>query len=72
MIIRKKSANKKVSLTVWTDGKRNVVQGDLHRKPGNPGRTKSLFRVVAEKIPFEALEKVAADLKYRVVGVSGV
>jgi len=42
----------------WT-----VHHGCLKRRQGNPGRTEHLFKVVGEKLPFEALAAVRAHVK---------
>jgi hypothetical protein len=37
--------------------------GPIHAPAGRPGRVKSLFKVVAEKIPFDCLRAVEYDMK---------
>jgi hypothetical protein len=63
---KKKSLNKKPSTKsaegqvcsndVWC-----VVSGELKRRPGRPNGTKSLFKVIGEKIPFEFLGHVRKE-----------
>lgn len=65
MAITRKEALKKVTdlTTLWTDKVSWTVHlGKLKRRPGRPSNTKSLFKVVAEKLPYESLNKVAASL----------
>ena len=49
---------KSVSVTVWENTIWKVVRGRLIRAPGRPKATQSLFRVVGEKLPFEALRPI--------------
>jgi hypothetical protein len=70
---RKAPLTKVVENTVFRDNKTWVVQqGVLKRGKGNPGKTEHLFRVVGEKLPFESLPKVKADLKEKGLGTQGV
>ncbi|MFG0251480.1 MAG: hypothetical protein ACF8NJ_01240 [Phycisphaerales bacterium JB038] len=48
---------------VWEDAEWRVVDGELVRSRGRPGRVKPLFRVVAEKLPYDSLGAVAAHMK---------
>jgi hypothetical protein len=62
----KKPSTKKPDSRIrpWSEGKWKVVFGDLARGRGNPGRIDSIFNVVGEKLPKEALnyvERVVAD-----------
>jgi len=41
----------------------NVQFGELKRHQGNPGRTGHLFRVIGEKLPYEALAAVKKHVK---------
>ena len=45
------------------EGDWRIIWGKLERRPGRPGKISALFRVVAEKIPFEALSAVTKLLK---------
>lgn len=72
MPIAKKPAKKKSPRTktieekvygdsaLWT-----VHYGELKRHQGNPGKTAHLFKVVGEKLPFEALQDVKKHLKQK-------
>lgn len=60
---KKAAATKTVETCVYKDGKRwNVQFGRLKRGKGNPGKTEHLFRVVGEKLPYEALSAVRKHL----------
>ena len=70
MVIAKKPAKKKSKFTktvraqVFSDGHQWTVHyGELKRRQGNPGKTEHLFKVIGEKIPFEALSSVKKHLK---------
>jgi len=67
IIMAKKSnkqlSHKTVSYSVWKKDGWNVVTGTLTPGPGRPGKTKPLFSVVAEKIPYGALKSVRADME---------
>jgi hypothetical protein len=52
---------------LWT-----IREGELKRPPGNPGLVKSLFRVVAEKMPYEFLGKIKESMKRQKLGTQGV
>jgi len=54
-------------ITPW-----KVSYGELKRRQGNPGLTEHLFRVVGEKLPFEALPKVRQHLKAKNIPRQGV
>jgi hypothetical protein len=74
---KKKSTNKRQSARVlfsseWKRDGWKVVNGRLKPGRGRPGRVRPLFEVVAEKIPFGALEDVKTDMEthnYRTNGV---
>ena len=70
----KKAASKKqVHACVYSDGELwNVQFGELKRKKGNPGKAEHLFRVVGEKLPFEALADVRNYVRERGFGTTGV
>jgi hypothetical protein len=70
----KKPSTKKPSNTVdsWSEGKWKVVFGDLARGRGNPGKVSSIFAVVGEKIPKEALDHVEAVITDEDVSKEGV
>ena len=59
---------------LWTDSEYwNVHRGKLiRRKIGRPRAVESLFKVVAEKIPYEAINAVAKDLDDSEFGSEGV
>ena len=70
----KRAVTKRVSPgEIWSDDETWVVRrGRLVSTPGHPGRVKSLFKAIAEKIPYAALQDVATDLKESGIGVDGV
>jgi hypothetical protein len=59
---RKAKSTKKTKESVWSDTSWKVLQGELKRGRGRPHKVKPLFRAVAEKIPFDALDKVRRHL----------
>ena len=61
---RKASSTKRIEQRIWTDGQHwTVQQGTLRRRRGRPGAVRPLFQVVAEKIPFAALDKVRGHVQ---------
>ncbi|MBI1741359.1 MAG: hypothetical protein HY233_07325 [Acidobacteriales bacterium] len=50
---------------VWSDGQWIVRFGELNAGRGRPDKVQSLFRVVGEKLPFEALGNVDKHLGKR-------
>jgi hypothetical protein len=68
----KAKSTKKTADTVWSDSSWTVVHGELKRGTGRPRKTEPLFRVVAEKVPFEALAAVRRHLKETGVTPNGV
>jgi len=61
---RRAPATKVVLGQIYADGKTWTVQhGELKRGKGRPAKTEHLFRVVGEKLPFDAIAKVKAHLK---------
>jgi hypothetical protein len=65
MAARKKARLTKLTLRTVFDDKDQwkVLYGELKRGRGRPSRTAHLFRVVGEKLPFEALAQVRYDLE---------
>lgn len=59
----KQQSTKRTEWQIWSDDKWNVNTGRLVPPPGRPRRTKSLFRHVAEKIPYDALDAVRKEFK---------
>lgn len=60
----KGKAKKVVRGEVYSDGRTwKVVHGKLVPTPGRPTKVESLFRVVAEKLPFEALSTLEKYMK---------
>lgn len=57
---------------VFRDAQWKVIHGKLTPSPGRPGRIKGLFSVVAEKIPFAALDSVRKDMHKQKLPVTGV
>ena len=60
--MRRASRTKRVTNTVWEDAVWKVVQGQLVRAPGRPKTSTSLFRVVGEKLPYDALGAVRKQM----------
>jgi hypothetical protein len=62
----KAKSTKRVVESTWTDQTLwTVCRGELRKSPGRPEKTRSLFRLVAEKLPFDSLQQVrrsATDL----------
>jgi hypothetical protein len=72
-MIKKAKLTKTMHTDVYRDGKLwNVRFGELKRRRANPGKTAHLFRVVGEKLPYEALGAVKKDLVQRKFGANGV
>lgn len=69
---RKGKSTKETIKTVWRDVSWRVLHGRLKRGRGRPRKTEALFRVVAEKIPFEALDDVRKHLVEAGVPKNGV
>ncbi len=71
--MKKKSAIKTITdAKIWGDGQWTVRFGKLKPSPGRPEAVQGLFRVVGEKIPFEAIRKVSNRLKADGITRSGV
>jgi len=68
----KQAAKKEVEGPIWQDDRWVVKTGRLVPPPGRPRKTKSLFRHVAEKIPFEALDEVRKEFRDRGWASEGV
>ena len=63
MSTNKKSSVKRTQYTLQIEGNDwTIVRGRLVPPPGRPSKVKSLFKAVAEKIPYEYLGDVQADL----------
>lgn len=69
---RKGKTSKTIIKTVWSHGSWNVLHGELKRRRGRPRKAQPLFRAVAEKIPFEALDDVRTHLSQTDVPANGV
>jgi hypothetical protein len=70
--MRRARRTKRVNGTVWKDAIWKVVHGKLVRAPGRPKGVRSLFRVVGEKLPYDALvpvRKQMGELGLRRTGV---
>ena len=60
----KKSSVKSIKVKkIWGDTEWTVRFGSLNAGPGAAGGVRRLFRVVGEKIPFEAINKVTGHLR---------
>ena len=60
--------------TVHSKGAWKVKHGRLQRQLGRPGKLQPLFKVIGEKIPFEALNDVFRDLRsnHPDIGLNGI
>ena len=63
----KKSDGKVVGDDTWT-----IVSGKLTRPPGRPEHTKSLFKIIGEKIPYDFLPSVKKELNAKGIATEGV
>ncbi|NBC42675.1 hypothetical protein [Corallococcus exiguus] len=72
------STNKKVSRKelvpekIWGNSTWTVRSGQLIQGPGRPGGKPRLFTVLAEKIPYEALNAVRKDMEAAGINARGV
>lgn len=60
--MRRAKRTKRVKATVWQNAIWKVVHGKLVRAPGRPSASVSLFRVVGEKLPYDALGPVGKQM----------
>ena len=60
---RKQKARKQAEWTIWQDDHWVVKTGRLVPPPGRPRKVRSLFRHVAEKIPYGALDDVRREFR---------
>ena len=71
--MRKAACTKTIHECIYADGSLWTVQyGELKRHKGRPDGVDSLFRVVAEKLPFDCLAVVKRHLANQGVPLSGV
>ncbi len=70
--IKKGYSRKQTGERVWSDQTWSVYAGELTRGRGHPHLLRQLFSVVAEKIPFGAIDSVARDLATLDVSPYGV
>ncbi len=69
----KKAAVKTIRETIWNDNHQwSVRVGKLNPGRGRPESIQSLFKVVREKLPFEAINKVNAHLRSLGIRRNGV
>lgn len=68
----KGNLTKTTSDTVWSDDFWQVLQGELKRGSGRPRLARPLFRAVAEKIPFEALDDVRRSVSESDIETNGI
>jgi hypothetical protein len=59
-------------LKIYVDTQSTVCQGELNRGRGRPGKTERLFRVVGEKLPYEALPSVRKHLTQSGLSSQGI
>ena len=69
---RKQPATKRTDYRVWDNNIWVVNSGRLVPPPGRPRKTRSLFKHVAEKIPFEALDAVRLEFRDNAWPTEGV
>ncbi len=69
---RKPKSTKILDGEIWRNGTWIVRSGALRRRQGRPNTTRPLFQAVAEKLPFECLGDVFADLAARGVTRNGI
>jgi hypothetical protein len=70
---KKAALTKSIQTCVYKDGELwNVQFGELKKHQGNPGKTEHLFRVVGEKLPYEALAVVKKHVREQGFGTNGV
>jgi adenine-specific DNA-methyltransferase len=70
--VSKKPSVKKFKGQVCKSNAWRIVEGELRRPRGRPGKTESLFKAVGEKIPFEFLNDVEQNLKVNDIPTTGV
>jgi hypothetical protein len=68
----KQPSRKDTQAKVSTHGAWTVWRGKLVPLPGRPQKITSLFKVVAEKIPFACLADVEKDVKARKLTTNGI
>lgn len=70
---KKAALTKTIHTCVYKDKELwNVQFGELKRHQGNPGNTEHLFRVIGEKLPYEALSAVRKHVMEKGFGANGV
>jgi len=74
MAIKRKAPLTKVTTdTIYAYGMRWKVRSGRHKRgQGHPGKASHLFKVVGEKLPFEALLNVKNDMRERGLSAQGV
>ena len=68
----KKPSIKTKAAKVCGNGTWIIVSGELTRPQGRPNKVKSLFKVIGEKIPFEFMSKVQANILDEKLPTKGV
>ena len=69
----KKNSTKEIYDQIWSDKKYWTVQyGYLNPGPGRPQSVDQLFKVVAEKIPFRAINAIKKQMIEEELGLTGV
>lgn len=56
---------------MWEDATWSVRSGDLRKRPGRPSFDQPLFRTIAERIPFAALDAVRREMTSYDVPLTG-
>jgi hypothetical protein len=70
---KKAALTKTIRTRVYSGGESwNVQFGQLKRHRGNPGKSEHLFRVVGEKLPYEAISSVKKHVEEELGQVNGV
>jgi hypothetical protein len=70
--LSKKPSVKKTNGKVCGSDSWTIVSGALTRPPGAPSKTRSLFRAIGEKIPFQFLQQVRKKLEADDISTTGV
>ena len=69
----KKNSTKEIYDQIWSDKKYWTVQyGYLNPGPGRPQSVDQLFKVVAEKIPFRAINAIKKQMIEEELALTGV
>jgi hypothetical protein len=70
--VAKRRSTKTKIRRIWGDTRWTVVLGELKRGRGRAGKIERLFKVVAEKLPYDSLQEVEKDLRQTGEKTTGV